>query len=57
MGKSWLLQLMANVKERNKNVQRGIKQLSDKQKGFPAQRTNIRKVFKKDRGRSRLKVI
>lgn len=57
MGKSWLLRLMANVKERNKNVQRGIKQLSDKQKGFPAQRTNIRKVFKKDRGRSRLKVI
>lgn len=56
MGKSWLLWLMANVKERIKNVQRGIKQLSDKQKGFPAQWTNTREVFKTDRGRSRLKV-
>lgn len=48
---------MANVKERDKNMQRGIKQLSDRQKGFPAQQTNTRKVFKKDRGRLRLKVI
>lgn len=57
MGKSWLLWLMANVKERTKNVQRGTKELSDKQKGFPAQQANTRKVFRKDRGRSRLKAI
>ena len=37
MGKSWLLWLMANVKEGNRNLRRGIKQLSDKQKGFPIQ--------------------